>query len=215
MSIRHRHEPLFPDAEFDVVVIASSFGGLRALAAILGRLPRSFPVPIMIVHHVGQGSILPELLSRHTDLRVKHANDGDALRRGTAYVAPPMHHLLVSPSGTCELSRAPKVNFLRPAADMLFSSASERFGPRVLGVILTGYLFDGAIGAFTVRTRGGVVIAQDPSCCDAAEMPEAAIRTGSVDLVLSLEGIPHALVSLVTVPGVAAMLGVGRHRLAA
>jgi len=205
----------FGEPEFDVVVIASSFGGLRALATILADLPGDFPAPIMVVHHVGAESILPHLLRMRTALRVKHAHDAEPLRAGTAYVAPPQRHLLVGPFGTCRLSAVGRVNFLRPSADMLFSSAAERFGPRTLGVVLTGHLFDGTLGSAAVRAHGGVVIAQDPRTCEAVGMPETAIHSGCVDIVLSLEGIARALVSLVAVPRVTALLGIGRHRSAA
>ena len=205
-------EPMFRGSEFDVVVIATSFGGMRALSTILARIPRDFPAPIMVVHHVGAESLLPELLQRSTDFPVKHPYDGEVLRAGTAYLAPPRFHMLVSSHGTCELSSAGRVSFLRPSADLLFASAAEHFGPRVLGVVLTGYLFDGTLGASAIRAQRGVVIAQDPATCEASGMPVAAIESGVVDLVLSLEGIAHALVSLVSVPNVTAMLGVGRHR---
>jgi len=188
------------DGSFDVVVIASSSGGIEALKTILGALPEGFPAAILVVQHRPDDyhGLLAEILGRATPLRVKEADDGETLRGGTVFLAPPGNHLLLNAGGVLSLSRASKVHHVRPSADPLFESAALAYGPRVIAVVLTGWDSDGSGGVPFIRKGGGVVIAQDPLSCAAPGMPQAAIATGSVDHVLTLEGIGPALVNLVT-----------------
>lgn len=201
--------------EFDVVVIAASAGGIPVLERIMSRLPEWFPAPILVVQHMSPHlqSVLPEILDRKSALTVTGAKSGALLRPGRVYVAPPDRHLVVR-GDYCALSNRERVNFTRPAADVLFASAARSYGSRTLGVVLTGYLRDGAEGSAIIRKAGGVVIAQDPSTCLAPGMPEAAIQSGA-DFIVDPHYLPSALVSLVVVPGVTAMFGVGRYRPAA
>jgi two-component system chemotaxis response regulator CheB len=201
----------FPGAAFDVVVVAASLGGPRALGEILERLPAEFPAPILVAQHVAAHSpgYLPEMLAQRSRLAVRHPAAGEPLRAGTVYLAPPGRHLLVAAGGRCAVSDGPRVSFARPAADLLFASAAEAFGARVLGVVLTGLLFDGAAGAAAIRAAGGVVLAQDPATCRAPEMPRAAIRRGAVHFTLPPATIAAALVGLVAVPGTPALFGLG------
>jgi two-component system chemotaxis response regulator CheB len=201
--------------EIDVVVIAASAGGIPVLERIMSRLPEWFPAPILVVQHMSPRlrSVLPEILARRSALTVREAKDGALLLPGHVYVAPPDRHLEVR-GDYCALSDRERVNFTRPAADVLFASAARSYGSRTLGVVLTGYLKDGAEGSAIIRKAGGVVIAQDPSTCLASGMPEAAIRSGA-DFIVDPHYLPRALVSLVVVPGVTAMFGVGRYRPAA
>ncbi|MFL5619662.1 MAG: chemotaxis protein CheB [Gemmatimonadaceae bacterium] len=198
-------------AEFDVVVVAASLGGREALELLLAPLAADFPAPIVVVQHVGahSPSYLPELLAKRTRLAVHHAASDETLRPSVVYVAPPGLHLLVGPDGRCVLSGAPPVAFSRPSADPLFVSAADMFGARTLGVILTGRLRDGTAGAEAIRRAGGVVLAQDPATCRAPEMPLAAIRQGTVHLVLPPASLGNALSVLVSVPGARAMFGLG------
>jgi two-component system chemotaxis response regulator CheB len=208
----------FDSANYDVVVVAASYGGLGILRAILGMLPAAFSAPLMVVQHVSDDSPghIPNLLAPHTRLHVRHAAAGDRLRAGSVFVAAPGRHLLLGSDATCQLSNSSPVNFTRPAADPLFSSAARACGSRTLGVILTGRHRDGTIGAQDVRAAGGIIIVQEPDTCLAPGMPESAIQAGAVDLVLTPPLIAAALVSLVTVPGVPALFGFdGRPRSAA
>jgi two-component system chemotaxis response regulator CheB len=217
--------PLSP--AFDVVVFAGSLGARAVLEQILVCLPPDFPVPIVVVKHVHPmgNSLLPLLLSRHTSLRVREASDGEYLEPGVVYTAPRDQHLVLGPCtgalARCLLLDTPRVNFSRPAADPLFSSAADLFGPRTLAVVLSGCLSDGASGARRVRAAGGVVIVQDPSTCEpparprgdygrlqaAAGMPRAALP--SAHFILPPEAIGSAIVSLSVLPGVRAMFGLG------
>jgi two-component system chemotaxis response regulator CheB len=194
---------------FDLVVIAASLGGRAALTEVLAPLDGDFPIPILIVQHVGaRYSALPELIGRHLRLVVRHPAAGERPHAGTVYVAPPDRHLLVAPDGSFRLSGAPPVHFTRPAADPLFASAAQAVGARALGVVLTGCLADGAAGAVAIREAGGVVLAQAPETCRAPDMPLAVIRARAADFVLPPAALGTALVSLVTVPGVPALFGV-------
>ncbi len=183
----------------DVVVIASSMGGIEALKAILGALPEGFPAAILVVQHrpADHRGLLAEILGRATPLRVKEADDGETLRGGTVFLAPPGHHLLVNAGGVLSLSQAQKMHHVRPSADPLFESAALAYGPRVIAVVLTGWDSDGSGGVRFIREGGGVVIAQDPLSCVAPSMPQSAIATGCVDRVLPLGEIGPALVNMI------------------
>jgi two-component system chemotaxis response regulator CheB len=203
--------PTFPHTAFDVVVVGASLGGRAVLEALLAPLPADFPAPILVAQHIDERmrSHLPELLARHSRMPVRHATAGERLQAGTVYVAPPGRHLLVADDARCALSDGPRVSFARPAVDLLFASAAEQFGARTLGLVLTGRLFDGAAGAAAIHAAGGVVIAQDPSSCRAAEMPRAAIRRGATRFTLPPSTLAAALVSLVAVPGATVLFGLG------
>jgi two-component system chemotaxis response regulator CheB len=192
-----------PTGPFDLVVIAASLGGLSALTTVLRGIPTDYH------------SYLPDLLSRATDHVVTHARAGEVPEPGTVLIAPPGTHLELSAAGRCVLTDRPRVQFSKPAADPLFTSAARAFRTRTLGVVLTGRLSDGAEGAVQIRRAGGVVIAQDPATCAAPGMPSAAIARGAVDFVLPLSAISSAIVSLVSVYGVDALFGVGAHRMSA
>jgi two-component system chemotaxis response regulator CheB len=208
-TIRPLGGALFPAAAFDAVVIAASLGGREVLERLLGALPVDFPAPVLVVQHQDPRSpgYLPELLARRTRLLVRHAEAGERLRAATVYVAPPGRHLLVDPDGRCALSEGPRVSFARPSADRLFASAAAAFGARVLGVVLTGRLFDGTAGAAEIRRAGGVVLAQEPGTCRAPDMPRAAMRSGAVHLALPPAALGAAVHGLVAVPGVPALFG--------
>jgi len=205
--------PCFENASFDVVVVAASLGGPTILGEILSALPSDFPAPILVVQHLSNRfpSSLAEWLEGRSRVRIEWAREDARLRASTAYLAPPGYHLTVTSRYTSRLSKGPPVNFARPAADVLFSSAAASFGARTLGIVLTGRLYDGAAGAQAIRKAGGVVLAQDPHTCRAPGMPQAVIRSQAVDFVLPPEKIVCALVSLVMVPGARALFGVERR----
>ena len=198
---------------FDAVVIGASAGGIAALGRVLVALPPDFPAPVIVVQHLSpfHPSALAELLQRRCDLAVRWARTGDPLAPRTVYLAPRARHLVVTRHG-CELSDAPCVHFARPAADVLFTSAARAWGPRALGVVLTGAGTDGAAGARAVKEGGGVVIAQDEATSAFFSMPGTAIRRGNADFVLPLDAIPAALVTLVMVPGARSLFQTGRAK---
>ena len=179
-----------------LVVVGASFGGFDALKTVLRALPASFPVPVAIVQHVGTpGSGLATLLQRYSDLVVADAEDKDDLYPGFAYLAPPGYHLLIE-RGSLALSIDPPVQHARPSIDVLFESAADVYGPEVVGVILTGTGRDGALGLTHIKRRGGLAVVQDPVTARRAAMPEAALASTPVDLILPVEEIGGWLVQL-------------------
>lgn len=188
-------------SEFEVVTIAASAGGLQALIRILSELPEHFPVPVLIVQHLDprHETVLAEILSRRTALTVKLAEDGEVVRAGIAYIAPPDHHLLIEADGLIALTVSELVHFVRPSADLLFESAAGSYGPKAIACVLTGTGSDGAMGVSAIKARGGTVVVQDPAGAEFKGMPEAAVATGAVDFVLRLDEIAQVVISLVNV----------------
>jgi two-component system chemotaxis response regulator CheB len=184
-----------------LIVLGASFGGFDALKTVLRALPAGFPVPLAIVQHqAAPGSGLASLLQRHSALVVVDAEDKDDIAPGVAYLAPPGYHLLVE-RGSLALSIDPPVEHARPSIDVLFESAADVYGPEVVGVILTGTGRDGAAGLAQIKRRGGIAIVQDPATARRAAMPEAAIASTPVDLILPVERIGAWLEQLEARPG--------------
>jgi two-component system chemotaxis response regulator CheB len=183
---------------YELVVMGASWGGLHALERVLTTLPRGFQTPIAIAQHraVDSGSgALPRILSVRSGLDVREAGDKDTIEPGHVYLAPPDYHLLVEAEGFA-LSVDEHVQYSRPAIDVLFDTAADVYGDRLIGVILTGANEDGAFGLKRVKRRGGVTIVQDPETAERRTMPEAAIATGAADRVAPLDGIAPLLVEL-------------------
>ncbi|MEV6558035.1 chemotaxis protein CheB [Nocardia sp. NPDC051756] len=187
------------DDQYAVVAIASSAGGITALFKVLGALPASLPVPVLVVQHLDprHKTVLAELLSRRTELQVKLAQAGETITPGTVYIAPPNFHLLVEPHGVLALSGSELVHFVRPSADLLFESVAGAYGSRAIACVLTGSGSDGATGVSAVKSRGGTVVAQDPEEAEFKGMPGAAVATGDVDLVVPLDEIAGVIRGLV------------------
>src|SRR5687767_2714261 len=114
----------FPDSAYDVIAIGASAGGLHALSELLAALPEAFPVPIAIVQHIERGhrSLMADILNRRSNLTIQQAVQGDRLRPGNVYIAPPDRHLVACPKGMLMLTQSERVRFSRPSADMLFES---------------------------------------------------------------------------------------------
>ncbi|QBS43892.1 chemotaxis protein CheB [Nocardia sp. CS682] len=188
------------DDQYSVVAIASSAGGITALFKVLGALPATLPVPVLVVQHLDprHKTVLAELLSRRTELRVKLATAGETVEAGTVYIAPPNHHLLVEPHGVLTLSGSDLVHFVRPSADLLFESVAGAYGARAIACVLTGSGSDGATGVSAVKSRGGTVVVQDPEEAEFKGMPGAAVATGDADLVVPLDEIAGVIRGLVT-----------------
>jgi two-component system chemotaxis response regulator CheB len=181
-----------------LVVIGGSAGALMPLVTIVRALPRGLPAAVCVVIHMPEhsSSELPTLLGRGGHLRSRFADDGTALLPGTVSVAPPGSHLLVE-DGRLRLSVGARENGSRPAIDPLFRTAAHAHGPRVVSVLLSGTLDDGAAGTVAVRRAGGITITQDPAEAAFADMPRNAIATGGVSEVLPAATIAARIEELV------------------
>ncbi len=188
-------------AERNIIVVGCSVGGVEALQRLVGRLPERFPAAIFVVLHLApqSTSVLPHILTRAGSLPASHPKDGDRIQQGRIYVAPPDHHLVIE-DGKVRVAHGPKENRHRPAVDPLFRSAARWYGPRVIGVILTGSLDDGAAGLLAIKKRNGVAIVQDPEDAFCSDMPRSAMEAVQVDYVVPVDRMPELLEQLVSVP---------------
>ena len=168
----------------DAVVIGASAGGVEALRVVLTALPSNWRLPVFCVVH------LPK------DRHQAAGEDKAAVEPGTLYFAPPDYHLLIDRGPSLALSADPPLFYSRPSIDVLFESAADVFGPRLLGIILTGANEDGARGLAAVRAAGGTAIVQDPTTAVAKAMPTAALCACPGASVLALEQISLLLRSL-------------------
>jgi two-component system chemotaxis response regulator CheB len=184
-------------APFDVVAVGASAGGVPALQAVVGALPKAFPAAVLVVLHLypHHKSVLAELLGRRAHLRVKEAMHDERVNPGTIYVAPPDTHLGVI-DGRISLTTSGQVHFSRPSIDKMLESVAVDYGDRAIGVVLTGSGFDGATGIRAIKREGGTTIVQDPSDAEHPGMPTNAWQTGCVDFKLPLDAIVPLLVNL-------------------
>lgn len=158
------------------VVIGGSAGALEILRMIVRSLPRSLPVPIIIVIHLpAHATRLAELLGSGSAVPVKQAEDKEPISVGTVYLAPPGYHLLIEAHGAFALSTDPPVHYSRPAIDVLFETACDVYGAQLIGILLSGASDDGAAGLQEIHAAGGTTIVQTPLSAESAFMPAAAL----------------------------------------
>jgi two-component system chemotaxis response regulator CheB len=184
-------------AGHDIIVIGASAGGVQALVTLVGSLPQKLAAAIFVVLHIPaeSPSLLSDILSRSGPLMAVPAVDCMDIEHRRIYVAPPDQHLLIE-RGHVRVVRGPRENRHRPAADPLFRSAARVYGPRVVGVILTGALDDGTAGLLTVKRQGGIAVVQDPDEALYPSMPMSALANVAVDYRLPLSKIGPLLVRL-------------------
>ena len=185
----------------DIIVIGASAGGVEALSELMRNLPRGLAAAVFVVLHVSPDSrsVLPSILNRAGTLPAHHPKDGEPIQLGQVYVAPPDLHLLVK-DGQVRLSRGPRENRHRPAADPLFRTAARAYGPRVVGVVLSGALDDGTTGLAVIKSQGGIAVVQDPAEALYPSMPSNARERVNVDYCLPVTQIAQVLVRLVNEP---------------
>jgi two-component system chemotaxis response regulator CheB len=182
----------------EVIAIAASTGGPAALASVLAALPGSMRAPILVVQHITSGfhQGLVSWLDSVTPLPVRLAEDGQPIRRGEVLVGPSGKHLGVTRAGRVVLSADAPMGGHRPSATHLFRSVAQAYGPRAIGVILTGMGDDGAAGLEALRRAGGIVVAQDEATSVVYGMPREAAALGVVNHVVPLDLIPATLTEL-------------------
>lgn len=169
----------------DMVVLGGSAGSIEAISRVLEHLPRSLPATVFIVMHLypRQRSHMPAIFGKHASLPVRQAVDGDPIETGRIYVAAPDRHLLIA-ENHIHLTRGPKEGLHRPSINMTFRSAADVYGPRVIGVVLSGMLDDGAAGLWEIARHGGVTLVQDPGEASFSSMPESALQGARIDYKL-------------------------------
>jgi two-component system chemotaxis response regulator CheB len=178
-------------AEPQAIVIGASAGAVEALTALLPSLQPGFRLPVIVVVHLpaDRRSAMAELFRAKCTLEVREAEDKDPIAAGTIYFAPPDYHLLVEADRSLSLSCDAPVLFSRPSIDVLFESAADAYGPRLVGIILTGANADGARGLKAIIGEGGIGIVQTPSSAFAPAMPEAALRASPTAKPMTLQAI--------------------------
>jgi len=177
----------------NIIVIGGSAGALDAMLDIVGAFPRDFAGTILIVSHIGANhSHLPDLVTSASELPAVHPENGERIQSGRIYIAPPDQHMMVQ-DGRIRLSRGPRQHFTRPAIDPLFRSAAGWFGPRVIGVVLSGAGADGTAGLDAIKRAGGVAVIQDPPSALHPEMPQSARAAIQIDFAAVRAELPALL----------------------
>jgi two-component system chemotaxis response regulator CheB len=187
----------------DVIAIGASAGGFQVLLDLASQLPADLRAAVLIVLHIGSHpSMLPELLSASGPNRAVHPHNGQPLRPGMIYVAPPDHHMLLD-GDSIVLSRGPKENHARPAIDPLFRSVAIACGSRAIGVVLSGFMDDGTAGMQAIKECGGLTVVQDPKDAEQADMPASVCEYVDVDYCVPRASLAGTLLKLIGFPAAA------------
>jgi len=179
----------------EAIVIGASAGGVEALGLILPALPATFRPSLLIVLHLPRErpSLLVEIYEKRCALPIREADDKEPIEPGTIYFAPPDYHMLVERNRQIALSTEEPVHYSRPSVDVLFESAADVYGSRLLGIILTGANQDGAAGLHAIHRAGGVTVVQQPDGAKVPLMIVSALQRNPADFVLSLPEIAALL----------------------
>jgi two-component system, chemotaxis family, protein-glutamate methylesterase/glutaminase len=182
---------------YSVIVMGTSWGGLSAMTKLLRGLPKTFPIPIVVVQHRGKDSekLLGQILQDATDLKVCEIEDKDVLCPGTVHLAPANYHVMLEP-GYASLTIEEPVRFSRPSIDVTFTSAGDTYRTAAIGVVLTGANEDGARGLAHIVKRGGRALVQDPKTAEIPIMPQAAIKAVPTAEVVPLSKLARRLIQL-------------------
>ena len=185
-TLRHR---------IDAIVIGASAGGVEALGVLLPAVPTTLRVPVFAVLHLPREhrSLLPDIFQPKCARPVREAQDKEPVEAGTIYFAPPDYHLLVEAGRTFALSQDDRVHYSRPAVDVLFESAAEAYGERLMAVVLSGANRDGAAGLKAVADAGGVAVVQSLESAEMVAMPAAALEAVPKSLELNVSALAELL----------------------
>jgi two-component system chemotaxis response regulator CheB len=183
--------------QFDLIVIGGSAGAIEVLAQVLARLTTRFtPAVAIVIHLPPEGpNVLHEIFVGAASPPMKQAEDKEPIRPGTIYFAPPDYHLLVETGRTFALSQDERVHFSRPAIDVLFESAAEAYGERLMGIILSGANADGAAGLRAVASAGGMTVVQALESADMIAMPAAAIEAAPDSIEVNVSALAEILLA--------------------
>lgn len=193
-------DPLEGLNPYRLVVVGASTGGPAAVLRVLRDLPDDFPLPIVIVLHIGEtfGHLMAEWLDRESSLPVSYVADGEPLPeigQGRVLFAPPGRHVVLS-GNRLRLTNHIERHSCRPSVDVLFESVARELGPQSIGCLMTGMGKDGAEGLLAIRRAGGRTLAQDEATSAIFGMPQEAIRIGAAEWVVGLPEIARSLMSL-------------------
>ncbi len=181
----------------DIIVIGGSAGSLGVILYLLERITiRKIPIVVVLHRKNSTDSLLAELMSDRSALRVKEAEEKELIRHGIVYLAPADYHLLAENDRTFSLDYSEKVNFSRPSIDVSFESFASVYGAGTVGILLSGGNTDGVNGLSVIKSRGGMCIVQDPETAEIAFMPEQAVNNAVADLVLRTDEFPGFVNSL-------------------
>ena len=185
-------------AGFDAVVIGGSAGSVEALGVLLPALPATLRAAVLVVLHLPRNrpSLLCNIFSARCALPLREADDKEPIVPGTVYFGPPDYHLLVDYGPALALSVDAPVHYSRPSIDVLFESAADAYGSRLVGVVLSGANHDGARGLAAIEAAGGLVIVQDPGSASVRAMPEAAAVRTKAPHILAPQQIADFLTAL-------------------
>lgn len=177
--------------QFDIVIIGGSAGSLQVLMKILPQLKAASPYALVIVLHRKntEDKTLEELIDLKSIMCVKEVEDKVAILPGYIYVAPSDYHLLFEKETIISLDASEKINYSRPSIDVSFESAAESYGPRVLGIVLSGANADGTKGLQAIKQAGGLTIVQNPTTAEMPFMPKSALVNSNPDCVFTIEEI--------------------------
>ncbi|WP_181304028.1 chemotaxis protein CheB [Rufibacter sp. XAAS-G3-1] len=186
----------------DIIVIGTSAGGMAVLCELMEQLPADLPASIFIVQHLARNSnsdVLVDRLNKTSKLICQVAAHEQTIEHGNVYFVPQDHHLLLQ-KGRMLVTKGPRENLFRPAIDPLFRSAAAAYGPRVIGIVLTGMLQDGTVGMEMIKRSGGITLVQHPEEAEYPDMPLSVLNEIEVDYVVSVAEMGQLLQELVFVP---------------
>ena len=187
-------------AKRDIIVIGASAGGVEALLSFVKSLPPDFNASIFIVLHLApfSNSNLPLILSRAGNVPAVRATNDEKIERGKIYIAPPNYHLILKKGNRMAVTKGPKENRFRPSVDALFRSAALVYGPRTIGVVMSGLLDDGTSGMWAIKQHGGGTVVQDPNEAIFPDMPQNVLQYVAVDHILPAGSIGGLLTKLIS-----------------
>ncbi|WP_210465883.1 chemotaxis protein CheB [Rufibacter roseolus] len=186
----------------DIIVIGTSAGGMNALCALLEQLPTDLPASVFIVQHLSRNSnaeVLVNRLNKTSGLECFVAQNEQVIETGKVYFVPQDNHMLLQ-KGRILVTKGPRENLFRPAIDPLFRSAAAAYGPRVIGIVLTGMLQDGTVGMEMIKRSGGITMVQKPEDAEYPDMPQSVLNEIEVDYVVPVSAMGELLQELVFVP---------------